>query len=70
MTTRSEDMRYILDQIQQISVNEGREFFMPDQREVYEELIDLLDVANENMLYNASDWLRNELNQMNISFKQ
>ncbi len=68
MSSRSEDMRHILDQIQQISINENRDFFMPDQRASYDELIDLLELANEAMLYDAADWLRSRLNEMSVHF--
>ncbi len=66
--TRADDMRHILDQIQQLSVNEGRDFFMPDQRSSYDQLIELLELANEAMLYDAADWLRSRLNEMSIHF--
>lgn len=48
---------------------DGKDFHMPDQRATYDELLDLLELAVEDDLYNATDWLRGELSKMRTNFK-
>lgn len=63
------EMRTILDQLSGLAKSEGRDFTMPDQRAAYDELIDLLEMANEAGMHNAADWLRLQLNKMSVQFK-
>ena len=68
MPTSSDEMRKVLNQIQALYDGEGRDFTLPDQRPVYDELLELLEAADEMGLHNASDWLRMQLNRMSVHF--
>lgn len=37
---------------------------MPDQRATYDQLLDMLELATQAGLYDAADWLKNHLQQM------
>lgn len=60
MTNRSEDMRYILDQIQQISINENQ-FDMPDKRPLEDQLEQLFHIANDYQMHDAAAWIKSHL---------
>ena len=49
---------------------EGKEFHMPDQRATYDQLLDMLELATQNGLYDAADWLKRHLTQMQAGFKK
>ena len=55
MTTRSEDIRYILNQIQQAGQAPQSQASLTDQ------LQELRVLANKAGLYDAADWLRDHL---------
>ncbi len=48
---------------------EGKEFHMPAQHSTYDQLLDLLELATQNGLYDAVDWLRGELSKMKTNFR-
>lgn len=58
MTTETQNMRKLME-------------VMPDQdqRSTYDQLLDILELATQNGLYDAADWLKNHLRQMNSNFK-
>jgi len=60
ITSRSEDMRHLLDQIQQVSINEN-EFDMPDKRSLEDQLEQLAFIADDYQMRDAAKWLRTQL---------
>ncbi len=40
---------------------------MPDQRSKYDQLVSLHELANQNGLYDAADWLKSQLEQWKLS---
>lgn len=42
---------------------------MPDQRAMYDQLLDMLELATQNGLYDAADWLKGHLTQIKAGFK-
>lgn len=81
MKTESERMREIMESILKAGKLDFQEVWgraLPkekpqnspaqDQRLVYEQLLSLHTVANKNGLYDAADWLRNQLDKMERRF--
>lgn len=42
---------------------------VPDQRATYDQLLDMLDLATKAGLYDAVDWLKGHLKQIQAGFK-
>ena len=40
---------------------------VPDQRSTYDQLVSLHELANQNGLYDAADWLKSQLEQWKLS---
>lgn len=43
---------------------------MPDQRSTYDQLLDMLELATQAGLYDAADWLKEELRHIQAGFKK
>ena len=57
MTNRNEDIRAILDKIEEFSVIK-ESGLTPDQRSTYDQVKDLIQIANQHGMYDAADWLK------------
>ncbi len=55
MATEAQNMRKLMES-------------MPDQRSTYDQLLDMLELATQAGLYDAADWLKEHLRQMQASF--
>jgi len=75
MKTEAQKMRELLESLLTAGTVNLEEIYdveedhnMPDQRSTYDQLLDLLELATQNGLYDAADWLKGHLNQNKSQF--
>lgn len=75
MKTEAQKMRELLESLLKagpISLEEiyKVEEVVQSQDSTYEQLLDTLELATQNGLYDAADWLKGQLKQMQAGFKK